>query len=164
VIFGISTRQRAHKNKKLDWHETVAFDSENPIVQQLRSMTMIQGVRYLMHRASEQRRFIRVANLATELPSTICLALTATSAVAQVETLLDLARMPSTTCIMRCSCDRSNFYIEIMTMLDLKSKTKETKFQHDSCDMFKRFNNPDRPQTIFFVISKKEAENLCKHH
>ncbi len=49
-------------------------------------------------------------------------------------------------------------------MLDLKSKTKETKFQHDSCDMFKRFNNPDRPQTIFFVISKKEAENLCKHH
>jgi len=69
--------------------------------------------------------------------------------------------MPSNTSITRCSCNRSNCHIEIVPMLDTKSKNKETKFDIDSRNMFQRFNQPDHPQAIIFVISKREAENLC---
>jgi superfamily II DNA helicase RecQ len=69
--------------------------------------------------------------------------------------------MPTNTNITRCSCDRSNCHIEIVPMLDTNAKNKETKFDIDSRNMFQRFNQPDRPQTIIFVISKREAVNLC---
>ncbi len=104
-----------------------------------------------------------VQTLAKEFPDTIRLALTATSEVAQVPALLQSASMPSNTCVTRLSCDRSNCHIQIVPLLDSKTKSKETKFDQDALDMFRRFNVPELPQTIIFVISKKEAVNLCNH-
>ncbi len=119
-----------------------------------------------VHLLQEQNKFRPdmiecVQFMARDFTSPIRLALTATSEVSQVHTLLQLACMPSNTSITRCSCNRSNCHIEIVPMLDSKTKSKETKFEHDSRDMFHRFNQVHRPQTIIFVTSKREAENLC---
>jgi RecQ family ATP-dependent DNA helicase len=102
-----------------------------------------------------------VSDLSRDFSNINRLALTATQEISQTQSLLEVAHMPHDTHIERCSCNRSNCHIEIVPLKDLKMKTKETKFEHDSADMFQRFNKPHRPQTIIFVTSKREAENLA---
>jgi ATP-dependent DNA helicase RecQ len=119
-----------------------------------------------VHLLQEQSKFRPdmvdcVVMLARVFPSTIRLALTATQEISQTQSLLEVAQMPENTSIERCSCNRNNCHIEIVAMRDLKNKQKETQFQYDSLDMFQRFNRAERPQAIIFVISKREAENLC---
>jgi superfamily II DNA helicase RecQ len=102
-----------------------------------------------------------VSDLSRDFSNINRLALTATQEISQTQSLLEVAHMPHDTHIERCSCNRSNCHIEIVPLKDLKMKTKETKFEHDSADMFQRFDKPHRPQTIIFVTSKREAENLA---
>jgi superfamily II DNA helicase RecQ len=99
--------------------------------------------------------------LCCEFPSTIRLALTATQEFFQTQSLLAVAQMPQNTSIERCSCNSNNCRIEIVAVRDLKNKQKGTQFQYDSLDMFQRFNRAEHPQATIFVISKREAANLC---
>jgi len=86
-----------------------------------------------VHLLQEQNKFRPdmvqcVDDLARDFPSTIRLALTATQEISQTRSLLQIAHMPSSTHIERCSCNRRNCHIEIVAMKDVKTKTKETKF------------------------------------
>jgi ATP-dependent DNA helicase RecQ len=103
-----------------------------------------------------------VSDLFRDFPNINRLALTATQELSQTQSLLEVAHLPQDTHNGRCSVNRSNCHIEIVPLKDVKKKTKETKFEHDSADMFQRFNKAHRPQTIIFVTSKREAENLSK--
>ncbi len=80
-----------------------------------------------VHLVQEQSKFRPdmiecVRSMARNFHSTPRLALTATSEVAHVATLLEVACMPQNTCITRVSCNRSNFHIEIVPMLASKRK------------------------------------------
>lgn len=104
-----------------------------------------------------------IALLQLQIPNAVRLAVSATSRIAYSEILLQAAKMPSDSNIVRCSLDRSNCYISISPQLDTKDQKKLTKFERDHISIFQLVNKPSKPKAIVFVGSKKEAENMAEH-
>jgi hypothetical protein len=97
------------------------------------------------------------------VPRAVRLAVTSTSKISDSRLLLEAAKMPSDSQIVRCSFDRSNCFISIAPQMDKKDNHKLTKFTNDHISIFKLVNTASKPQAVVFVCSKKEAENLALH-
>jgi ATP-dependent DNA helicase RecQ len=83
--------------------------------------------------------------LQLKIPHAIRLAVSATSRIADSGILLEAAKMPGDSNIVRCSLDRSNCYISIAPQLDKKDQRKLTKFERDHISIFQLVNTPSKP-------------------